>query len=190
MMSKVFLCDVDEVVARLHDEWLRRYNDEWGDNLSAEKVTGWSIHRFVKPECGHRIYKYLKDEDLYDYVEPVEGALESVEVLRACGYRVVFVTSANEVAVGSKMRWLVEHGFLPQSHSVRERLRDFIAARDKSLISGMAILDDAPHNIESSRTPVRILYDAPWNRGENGPEGVFYMRAFGWDDVLDFMLGQ
>ena len=55
--------DVDEVVADLISEWLRRYNVKWNDTLKPEDIHGWAISDFVKPECGKAIYHLLSERE-------------------------------------------------------------------------------------------------------------------------------
>ena len=110
--QKIIAVDVDEVIAALHVEWLKRYNKDYDDNLRHEDITNWSIENFVKPECGLKIYHYLEDVDLYDNVPVIDGALLGVEYLRQSGYRVVFVTSCQFGMHDPKWAWLMRHDFL------------------------------------------------------------------------------
>ena len=55
----IILVDVDGVVANLADEWIKRYNADWDDNLTKEKIKTWGIVEHIKPECGNRIYEYI-----------------------------------------------------------------------------------------------------------------------------------
>lgn len=157
-VGNIVLLDVDQVVADLHTEWLRRYNMDWDDDLKSEDIVAWDVANFVKPECGKRIYSYLRDADLYDNVKPMPGAEVAVAILKSAGFRVVFVTAANDVAAGAKMRWLVKHR-LASSYD------EIVVATDKSLIHGDFFVDDYYENLRTSRVPVRLLLSAPYNQG-------------------------
>lgn len=172
--GRVILCDVDEVCADLMTEWVRRYNARWDDTLRPEDITDWDIVRFVKPECGSKVYNELRSgDDIYQGVEPIPGALEGIRELRRTA-RVVFVTSCVAGSTDNKMRWLFRHGFLPREKTPR----DFIAARDKALVRGDILIDDAPHNV--SAFPGRtILFSQPHNRAV-----AHSARANGWTDVV------
>lgn len=163
------LCDVDEVVAALHTEWLRRYNRDWGDNLTREDIVDWSMHAFTDPDCGKGIYDYLWDTDLYDRIEPVDGAFEGVSALRELGHRVVFVTASNAETYAQKLRWLQRNGFLSQDELVAKR--DYCPFGDKGMVRGDAAIDDKPQNLTDHPSSVlKILMDAPWNRDFSHPQ--------------------
>ena len=75
-------CDVDGVVANLTKPWLARYNKDWNDNLKIKDIEGWGIQDYVKPECGLKIFNYIKDPSLYDEVLPFSGALNFINTLK------------------------------------------------------------------------------------------------------------
>lgn len=139
-MNLVIGVDVDGVCANLMPEWLRRYNAEFGDALTPDDITEWNIRKFVKPEAKTRIFDYLHDSDLYERVEPIDGALEGVRKIRANGNRVVFVTSAVTGHAGQKLLWLRRHGFLSCSNPYP--CRDYFEATDKALLNLHYLIDD------------------------------------------------
>lgn len=143
-MTKPYIigCDVDDVLANLIGEWVRRYNKKYNDTLVPEMITKWEIEEFVKPECGKNIFALLDDPDLYDHVLPFHGARESIERLREIG-RVVFITAGNGT---QKLRWLKQWGFLPKT---RDAERDFFMAKDKALVNADILMDDCIANVEA-----------------------------------------
>ena len=167
----LILCDVDGVVADLHASWLARYNRDWNDTLTTEQVLDWAIHRFVKPECEHRIYDYLQQIDLYDDVPPVEGALAGVETLRKMGHEILFLTDATPEHVEPKYEWLRSHGFLskPQEYRVE---------KEKWRVKGDVLIDDGPHNIEAYPGPT-VLVCRPHNHALEHPH-----RCRTWDEIV------
>lgn len=172
MKQPIILCDVDEVCADLLTEWVRRYNIDYEDTLSVEDIDQWDVAQCVKPECGKKMFDILRDPDLYDYVKPIPGALEGVRTLRKSGCRVVFVTSCVVDTTDAKIWWLIRNGFLPN----QKVPRDFIAAKDKSLVRGDLLIDDGPHNNPT------ILYDQPHNRGVSHPR-----RVHSWKEVVEYV---
>lgn len=175
--TPIILCDVDQVVADLINGWLSLYNEAFDDDLKHEDITEWSVHPFVKPECGKKIYDFLRHPGLYERVKPLPGAKEGIRALRDGGYRVVFVSSCVVDSTDAKMRWLIKHGFLPdQRHQ-----DDFIAAHDKSLVIGHVLIDDKPDNVMKYPGPT-ILMDTPSNQSCTHPR-----RAAGWRWVLEYI---
>lgn len=170
---KNILMDVDSVVADLMPEWLLRYNLEYKDILKPSNITAWDIHQLVKPECGKKIYQYLWDENLYNNVKPIDGALSGIQWLRACDYRVVFVTSGIQPA---KIKWLYEHGFL--TGTIWQSDKDVVVASDKSLIKGDYLVDDNMDNCKKFHA-TSILFAQPWNYNDSA-----MTRVNSWADLI------
>lgn len=157
----IVACDVDGVVADLLPEWLRRYNRDYGDDLTPERITDWGIDRFVKPECGDLIMRYLCDATLYGRVAPVEGALWGVEALRDEGHEVIFTTSCHPGgSYEQKLCWLRDRGFI-RHHD------EMVAIGNKSLIAADIMIDDGGHNVTrwvAQRHRPAVLFSAPHNQ--------------------------
>ena len=172
---KVVYVDVDDVCALLEPVWLGRYNKDYNDNLTDEDLKEWSIEKFVKPECGLKIYEYLKDPKIYDEVLPRDGALDGVNAIREMGhYRVLFATSCPVEVAGRKFHWLREYGFIKKE-------RDYIEIRDKSLLRGDYMIDDSYDNV-SGFTGYGYLLTRPWNR-----KYIWYHRINDWKDFVNIL---
>jgi 5'-nucleotidase len=156
---EIIAVDVDEVCFQLQKEWLRRYNEEYGDRLTIEDLTEWDISKFVHPHCGKAIFKYLKQTDLYDCIEPYPGTLGAVEAMRLAGHRVIFVSSCVRGGYDMKVEALVKHGLLPNDQRC---LTDFYGASDKSLIEADVLIDDHVDNVNRFRGR-SVLITRPWN---------------------------
>lgn len=172
----VVFVDVDGVCADLMTEWVRRYNRDFEDALTPEDFTTWSVGSHVKPQAKEQMWGYLHDQDLYENVQPIEGALAGVCEMRRRGYRVVFATSTNLYQSGAKLRWLVRHGFLVLEHGTISK--DYIEVHDKSLLCGDALVDDGPHNL-AGFLGFCVLYAAPHNTLVSA-----YPRPRNWQSVL------
>lgn len=166
------LVDVDQVVIDLLPVWLAKYNKDYDDNLTPDKITAWGIEKFVKPECGTKIYDYLNDDDLYDDAEPIPGALEAVIDLRE-EHTIYFVTAKYHPG---KVEWLRKHGFINEGHDYQ-----YIVCEDKYLISGDVIIDD---NIDTVQTylGLGILFSQPHNADAEVPNVVK-----GWEGVMSLL---
>ena len=175
----IFAVDVDDVVFDLIGTWLKLYNQDWNDHLMPQDITDWNIDKFVKPECGKKIYDYLDDLNLYKLVKPIPDALWGVSNLRIMGFRVVFVTSTNIAQNGRKLMRLQEDCFLPKErHS-----KDYVEATDKSLILADYLLDDKPENV-GIFTGNGILFGRPHNYNYIEPN---WTRIDNWKDLITFM---
>lgn len=177
----VIAVDVDGVCADLHTEWLRRYNAEYNDDLTVDRIHQWEMVTAVKPECGKDIYRYLGQPDLYEHVPVIEGAKEGIADLREAGYRVVFVTSCTKGMTDQKWGWLERHGFLEAGSRGNA---DLIIAHDKSLIRASVLVDDYDGNFKGWET-FGILFSAPYNASFDTPFNI--VRAKNWLQVVNWI---
>lgn len=183
------ICDVDGVVAALHDEWYRRYNKDYDDNLTLERVLSWDLHKYVKPECGKKVYDYLHQSDLYDNIQPLPDALWGITRLRELGHEVLFATSCTFGMADQKAEWMVRNGFCTRhGHLLPE---DFVPITPKHWLSGDLIIDDAAHTVQrwvQGKGGRAILFEYPHNQHllKDMPS-MFWMRckrASDWKEVV------
>lgn len=179
--------DVDEVVASLIPAWLNAYNGDYNDSLTSDEIISWSIHDFVKPSCGRKIYEYLTPQ-LYDVVEPVAGALEGILKLRELGHRVLFVTSTPQGCEGAKLAWLKRHGFLSDGglYGDGRVYPDYIDCSDKNLIKADLLIDDRIENVLGFSGPA-MLFDRPHNR--TALVSGIKQSVYDWADVVESIGG-
>lgn len=170
--------DVDDVCLDLMSAWLSVYNALWGDNLTEDKITDWDISKFVKPECGKRIYDLCNYPPLYDkYVMPVKNALETIRELEQ-KFTIIFVTSSAMLrVVEAKYNRLVKLGF-PVS------TKNYFVAGDKGLIKADVLIDDCIGNLDSfdNGRNEPICFGRPWNK-----EYPYQRRASNWLEVKDML---
>lgn len=174
------ICDIDGVVCDLHTQWLSLYNFEYNDNLESKSVTHWDLHKFVKPECGMKIYSYLENAHIYDMVKPVNGALEGIINLRLAGNKIIYATKISKGHAMRKKEWLEQWGFLDKSDQYVESEN-----HDKGGLEADIMIDDYIKNFDGFLGK-KILFSQPWNLSiEDG----FNFRADSWEEVTDFIIG-
>lgn len=171
MKNKIFFVDVDDICALLTPVWLARYNKDFGDELMENDLLSWGIWEYVKPECGKRIYQYLKDPHIYDTVLPRDNSVWGVNTLRNFGFRVVFATSTPIETAGVKYNWLMYHGFHPET-------KDYVECEDKSLLLGDYMFDDGFHNVENF-SGLAYLLTRPWNSNN-----FWSPRVKSWEQLI------
>jgi 5'(3')-deoxyribonucleotidase len=163
--------DVDDVCADLNTEWLRRYNKDFNDDLTKDKITEWDISSFVKPECGKYIFEYLDDLSLYNYVLPIPDALNGINALKIMGHRIIFVTTPTIKSVGRKFLWLLDNLFIFD-------MKDYLEVTDKSLVRADMIIDDRYENVKKFNGS-GILFTKPWNLKYN-----YTPRVKDWNGIV------
>ncbi len=175
------LVDLDGVVIDLLPVWVDRYNKEYNDSLKVGDIVSWDLDKYVKKECGTSIYKYLADPSLYDEAEPIRGSFEAIESLRLNGHRIIFATSATNGTRGRKLKWLVDHGYLPELPGQKTQ-KEYVEIYSKYLLKADILIDDADHNIEQF-TGLGLLFDAHHNKDSKHP-----LRMRSWPEICDFIL--
>jgi len=176
---KTIAIDIDGVVGDVLTPWLNRYNHHYHDNITPKDISEWDIHKFLKPECGLKIYDYLNDPHLYDDVIPYPDTIQYIEKIKELKYRVVWVTSSPAESSGRKFFWLKEYGFITNR-------KDYVEMTDKSLIRADVLIDDYFVNIDSF-VGKGILFSRYWNLSlKNDPR---YLYAKDWNDVLEYING-
>lgn len=151
----VLLVDLDGICADLAGKWLSVYNREWNDDLTLDEIVEWEWHRFVRPECGKRIYHYLSRPGFFADLHPIPGAIPVLERLQARAELVV-LTASPRAAMADKVAWVRRHlPFVPREN--------IIITYRKDLVRGDVLFDDAPRNLRYFQG-VRVMLDYPYNR--------------------------
>lgn len=154
---RTILVDVDDVLNNLLDGWTARYNADYSDTLTADSFLDWDMLKFVKQECGQKIYDYLKDPTLYEECTPTEHSQAVIERLLKHGDRLYVVSSCVPYSVDAKFAWVTKHYPLTWKQT--------IACTDKSLILGDYLIDDGLHNAVGFKGKF-LLMDRAHNRSD------------------------
>jgi 5'-nucleotidase len=172
---KTLLIDMDSVIVDLMSEWHRRYNEDYEDDLSVERIKCWQTERYVKPECGIKIYDYLDQPGLFRHLKPLPDSVEVLERLSQ-RYDILIVTSSRTHAYTDKELWVEEH--LPFIGK-----QNLIFAHRKDMICGDLLFDDAPHNLRAFQATgrVAVAMDYPYNRDVDVP------RVKSWREFEQFL---
>ncbi len=166
---------MDSVICDLMSEWHKRYNKDYKDNLSAARLKCWNSEKYVKPECGAKIYDYLKEPGLFLHLTPLPNAIEVLDRLHT-KYDILIVTSSVSTAFTEKEMWIEKH--LPFIGK-----RNLIFSHRKNMICGDLLFDDAPHNLTafSATGRLAVAMDYPYNRDVNVP------RVQNWLEFESFL---
>lgn len=172
---RTLLIDMDSVICDLMSEWHHRYNRDYGDNLTVDRLKCWHSEKYVKPECGMKIYDYLKEPGLFLELNPLPHAVEVLERLHT-KYDILIVTSSVSTAFAEKEMWVEKH--LPFIGKY-----NLIFSHRKNMIVGDLLFDDAPHNLMefSSSGRVAVAMDYAYNRDINVP------RVKNWLEFEEFL---
>lgn len=102
--------DLDCVLNNMDEEWLKRYNADYQDNLQLADLTKWGIHDLVKKSCGRKIYDYLQDPSFFTSLKPKEGSFDVLKRLCQQQMNEVYIVTASDASViEAKVKWIKEH---------------------------------------------------------------------------------
>jgi 5'-nucleotidase len=157
-MMKTLLIDMDSVICDLMTEWHRRYNLDYNDDLAVHRLECWKSEKYVKPECGTKVYDYLDEPGLFLHLQPYANAIHVLERLHT-KYEILVVTSSRTYAFTEKELWVER--YLPFIGR-----KNLIFTHRKEMIRGDLLFDDAPHNLKGFQATgrVAVAMDYPYNR--------------------------
>ncbi|WP_347549896.1 5'(3')-deoxyribonucleotidase [Pseudalkalibacillus hwajinpoensis] len=171
---RTLLIDMDSVICDLMTEWHKRYNNDYHDSLSVEKLQCWRSEDYVKSECGEKIYQYLDEPGLFLHLSPLPHAIEVLKRL-VKQYDILIVTSSRTYAYTEKELWVEKH--LPFIGK-----KNLIFSHRKDMICGDLLFDDAPHNLiafqETGRTALAMNY--PYNQQVDVPRVNDWLEFEKW----------
>ena len=162
--------DMDWVLAKLTQKWVRYYNTIFDDNLKLEDIKSWDIIEYVKPEAKKYMLNILNIHKFYRDLEVVEDSQRVLEKL-SYDYEIIIVTDPfTRMSFKSKYDWLEENfPFIPTEN--------YVFTGNKSIIYADYLIDDGVHNLESFKG-YGLLFEAPYNEKEDR----FY-KVKNWQDI-------
>lgn len=176
-MSKLtILVDFDDVMNNFCEVWIDELNNLYGTNVKLEDVTDWDIKPLFPKVSKNQLYMPLYWDEFWRKVKPKVGAVEGLKTLVDQGHDVVVVTAAAPETIAPKTRNVLFKYFPFLTND------NLIVTSRKDLIRGDVIIDDAPHNLESSHCCVKILVSAPHNKEVNA-RYCGYIRVSDWDQI-------
>jgi 5'(3')-deoxyribonucleotidase len=160
-MSKgTIAIDVDQTVVRSDLawwKWLNRLTDCYyefpeGDNLE------YNLSSYFKDELaeigvdGMDFWRY---EGIYDWMSPMDDAVEVIKILGSLGWEIVFVSAIKGHHHKSKYTFLRK--YFPC-------MAGFIATKEKQLVSCDVMIDDRNENLGYSRARTNIKFLTPYHQ--------------------------
>ena len=164
MGKLIILLDMDQVITNTTKGFNERWKESYPDIpfVPYEALTRFNVEEVYPPEHSAKVREIWASPGLFMSLEPMAGALESIEEIARKAKEVSICTSPtryNKTAAQEKSNW------------VKNRLGQYWAERliitsDKTSILGDILIDDKP-DIYGAQTPSweHVLYTHPWNVG-------------------------
>src|SRR3974377_1038481 len=169
--------DMDEVMADTLAEHLRRYNQEFDEEVTAEDLAGKGLWEVTPLDRHRQLRAFLDAEDFFEDLPLMSGAQEVLKQLSS-RFEIFIATQAMTVpnSLGPKYRWLQRHfPFIPPSH--------YVFCGDKSILRAEYLIDDQPRNLHIF-TGTGLLFTAPHNLTTTG-----FIRVNSWQEVAEYFAG-
>jgi 5'(3')-deoxyribonucleotidase len=179
MRKLTIVCDLDSIIIDLMGPWFDWYNKTYNDTLSLDAIDQWDVEKFVKPECGLKIFDFFHLPDSYVSLPPHLGAVEGLMELHKKGHDIVICTAVSGEGASHKFSWCKKHlPFLDRKHI-------FVGSR-KELLHADVFIDDGPHNIEAYRLkwPEAFIATIAWPYNK-AVEHLVDIRAQSYKDTVN-----
>jgi 5'-nucleotidase len=136
----IILVDMDGTVTNLEKLMWARAAEQLGPDVLPAKRLRYEFEDEFSPELCNVLNRIQRSKGFYFDMEPIPGAIEALNQMRAFGHDVFICTSplrVYEYCVTEKYAWV-------DKHLGKDWVRRLILAKDKTLIQGNALIDDKP----------------------------------------------
>ena len=166
-MKRKIIIDFDDVIVNILQTTIDLYNKKENKNITVDDFKSWNTD-----EVDVNFKKYLYKIDYINMLDK-RGAIEVIRELCNDDRYEVYIATAGDIRVlEQKQNWIkMNMPFFNINH--------FIFCRDKSILRGFAIVDDAYHNLYSSNIKHKIIYDMPHNK-----KSTQYDRIYGLCGII------
>jgi 5'(3')-deoxyribonucleotidase len=165
---------MDDVMARTLDEFLRRYNEHYHEDVVLADLVGKGLWEVAPLDRQQQLRAFIDAEDFFEDLDLMPGAQEVLRAL-APRFEIFIATQAMVVpnSLGPKYRWLQRHfPFIPPTN--------YIFCGDKKILRADYLIDDQVYNLQSFEGQ-GLLFTAPHNLTATG-----FVRVNNWQDVADY----
>src|ERR1035437_6639185 len=167
--------DLDSTLDNLETVWLEKYNEDYNDNL--KEWDNWELYKVIKPECGKKIFDYLREPGFFYNLDIKKDAKEVVAFL-AEHYDLYIVTAYIPETCLDKTNWIKKHNLAIDQKNI-------IFINNKGLLQLDYLIDDGPHNFKDFKGK-GVLLDMAYNRMLQ--ESSTLKRVKTWKDILGFFI--
>lgn len=173
----IILVDADGVLENLTEAMPVLINKFYGTNISYEDIKEWGFEKAFPQLTHEQIYSIELEEELYDSLQPIDGAPEFLKKLLNDGHQVFVVTNTPYKAIAFKMEKVMKKYFPFLTW------KNFIITSCKQMINGDVLIDDGVHNLLGGDY-AKILFDAPYNMDFDA-EANGMVRVANWEEVYN-----
>ncbi len=170
---------MDNTLENLTDAWVECLNGRYGLDVKPEEITDWDMTKSFPTLTATQVFEPIHENNFWDNVKPINGALETLVKLIKDGHAIYVVTASHYETLAAKMENVLFRWF------PFFKWDDVIVTAHKQFIRGDVMIDDAIHNLTGGNYK-KLLMDAPHNRGFDA-EAHGMTRVKTWDDIYKFV---
>lgn len=180
MNKFVVVTDIDNCLNNLMKQTLKMYNERHGTDYTIENLTTYALGDCFSLEETQRMQAMFLEKELWDSLEPIEGAAWGLQSLINEGYKVYAATSTHYINFPWKVQWFIDKfPFFDE--------KNIICIHDKSLLKCDVLIEDCYSNLTKSMSD-RIVLNYPWNEKYQDRDYIYGInRAYNWEEVVRFV---
>jgi uncharacterized HAD superfamily protein len=175
-MTRTIYVDMDDVLCETARQCLAIIEREFGKGIAYEQLTTFDLGAAcrLEPLEVTEFFRIVHHPDELLRMEPMDGAISSLEKWTAAGYEIAIVTGRPPATYDASLEWLLRHQVPYHSFTVVDKYGRFDTANTVGItLSDLAtrrfswaVEDSLPmanYLAEHIGIPV-ALFDRPWNR--------------------------
>ena len=174
-MLLTILVDMDDTLENLCAALVKYNNTRYGTSVNAEEIKDWDLKKAFPDLTSDEIFAALYKEDFWQTVEPLPGAVDYLFNLIKDDHDVFIVTASSFETMSTKNKYVLKRYFPYFDES------NIIVAKNKQMIMGDVLIDDAPHNLVGG-SYYGLLMSAPHNRKFDANRSGM-LRVNSWEEA-------
>ena len=180
MRKLKILVDMDDTITWLLPVWVDYLNNKYSLGVEWSKIKEWDMSLAFPGLTHSQIYEPLATEEIWDFVNPRNDSVWALNKLFTHGHDIYIVTATDYRNIKPKFEKVINKYF------PFIRWDNVIVAKNKQMINGDVLIDDAPHNLEGGNY-FKILIDTPYNRNYS-TKGTDIVRAKSWSQIYSIIM--
>ena len=173
MLSIAF--DFDGVLFPSMERVIEIYNKRHGTSFDISEITMYNLHDNFPADVADELIELFVEKDVYDCLQPYNGAIRAAKILVDQGHEVYVATSTDIRNMEWKEELLQKHfPFIPKNNLIR--------IHNKALLNVDVLVEDNLDNLKNTFA-YRICFNQPWNQDDGADYGYSIYRIHHWGEI-------
>ena len=171
--------DFDETLFPTLEKVIEVYNKRHDANIEFDQITTYSLYDCLDLDVAEDMIELFCDKEIYDNLQPYNGAVRAVKTLVEQGHEVYIATASDIRNMEWKERLLQKYfPFVPKDNLIR--------LHNKALLNVDVLVEDSMRNLTRTFAE-RICFNQTWNRdkGKDYVYGIY--RINHWGEIINII---